>query len=201
MGKRKLTEVVAQSKPRTETVRLCLRGDLLARHEQLEQDLARARELDEATNEPDTAPAIAREIKALEAEIREAEVPFVFESIGQSAWSDLLAEHPPTKEEREAGLDHHPDTFCIEAVARSMVDPDPGEGDAALEAVMSMFGPPMRLNQTQFIQLWTGCYKANMGGGKAPGESSAASAVLRLSEQSSTTAAHAASLAAPSSAG
>jgi hypothetical protein len=193
VGKRKLGDVVAQAKPRTATVRLCLRGDLAQEHERLEGELAEARRYDEQTNEPNTAPAIARRIRDIEAQMRDDEVEFVFSAIGKTRWSDLLAEHPPTKDQKaDLRLDHNPETFSVAAIAASLTEP----ADASLEDVEQLAEV---LSVGQWAKLWSACIAANIGG-DTPGESSAASAVLRAFEQSSTSAVAAASLAASSSA-
>ncbi len=190
MGKR-LADVVAQAKPRTSSVRLCLRGDLVQEHERLEHELAEARRSDEDSNEPDRAPDIARRIVDIERQMREDGTEFVFRAIGKTAWSDLLAKHPPTKDQRDLKLDHNPETFSVAAVAASLTEP----ADADLDVVEELSAV---LSIGQWAKLWSACVQANIGG-EMPGESSAASAVLRSFDQSSTTARHAASLAASSS--
>jgi hypothetical protein len=186
-----LGDVVAHVKPRIATVRLYLDGDVVREHERLKDQLQQVIKSDANSNEPDEAPAIARRIKDLEDEMREGETEFVFQAIGKPKWSDLLAQHPPTKEQREQGLDHNPEKFPAVAIAASLIDP----GDADLEAVEAL-GASLSIGQ--WSTLWVTCLKANVGG-EGPGESLAASAVLRASEQSSTSAADAASLAASSS--
>lgn len=195
MGKarKSLGEVVAHVKPRTASVRLCLRGDLAREHERLEGELAEARRRDDETNEPNQAPALARRIKDIEAQMRDDETEFVFTAIGTTAWSDLLAAHPPTKEQRATmRVDHNPDTFPQEAIAASLVDP----ADATVDEVEALRA---KLSIGQWSQLWTACLQANVGG-ETPGESSSASEVLRASGPSSISAASAEFLAASSSA-
>jgi hypothetical protein len=192
----KLSEVNAEARPFTASVWLCLRGDLVRELEQLERDLAAARRADEETNEPNKAPAIARRIRDIEAEMRNSETEFTFQAIGKSAWRDLLAEHPPSKEQKDLGFSHDPETFAVAAMARSLIDPYPGEGEEAEAEVQALVE---KLTTLQLGKLWTTCMSANVDGGNAPGESLAASAVLRAFEPSSITAVPAASPEASSS--
>lgn len=189
-AKKSLGDVIAHVRPRTKTVRVCLRGDLAEQHERLEDELAEARRRDEQTNEPNQAPAIARQIAALEADIKEQSVDFTFQAIGKTAWSDLLAKHPPTKAQKELRLDHNPETFSTAAIAASLVDP----GDVTLEQVEQL---AEHLSLGQWRRIWEACIAANVDGDD-PGESSAASLLLRGSKPSSGTADHAASLEASS---
>lgn len=190
-SKTRLAEIVAQVQPRTSSVRICLRGDLIAEHERLERELAEARRTDADTNEPDEAPGIARSVLAVEAKMRDAEVEFVLQAMGMTAWSDLLAKHPPTKEQKGQRLDHNLETFSVAAVAASLIDPC----DATEDDVRAL---SERMSLGEWQRLWGACLEANVSG-DAPGESSAASETLRGSKQSSSSAALGESLAASSS--
>ena len=192
----KLSEVNAEARPFTASVWLCLRGDLVREHEQLERKLADLRRASDGSLGGDGAGEIARRIRDVEAELRAGETEFTFQAIGKSTWRNLLAEHPPTKEQKELGMDHNPETFAPVVMARSLIDPFPGEGDEAVAEVEALLE---KLTVLQVGKLWTACMAANVDGGNAPGESSAASAVLRAFELSSITAAHAASPEASSS--
>lgn len=165
-----IDEVLAQATPKTTTVRVCLRGDLLAQHEQLERELAEARRLDEVENRHVEAPGIARRLQELEAEIDKAQVEFTFAAVGQKAWTDLGAEHPPTDADREAGLDFNGRTFPVAAIAASAVDPK-----MSVEHSAKLFE---KLNFGQWQLLWGACLAANVEGTSVP-FSAAASAVLR----------------------
>lgn len=192
--RKSLSEVTARVKPNTATVRLSLRGDLAEEHERLGRELEALRGGEEGMSPDPAATELAQRIVDLEAQMRDDEVAFTFEAVGQKAWNDLLAAHPPTKDQRSAGLDHNPETFAPAAIAASLVDPDPGE-----DAVAEVEALADRLSLGQWSRLWGACLKANVSGGDAPGESSAASAILRSSKPSSTTAARTASRAASSS--
>lgn len=174
---------------RTVSVKVLLRQDLVARHGELEAELAAAIVHDAATNEPDIRHGVAEQIAELQDEIEAAKVEFRFRNIGKKAWADLLAAHPPTKEHKELRVDHNPETFPIAAIAASCFVPLMDETAVRrLEAVMT---------DSQFTMLWRGCVDANLGGVETP-KSLAAGQILRMNGRSATTAVHAASLAASS---
>lgn len=167
---RSIEQVLAQAKPKTTTVRVCLRGDLLAEHERLERELAVARRLDETENRHAEAPGVARRLQELEAEIDKAQVEFTFQAIGQKAWTDLGAEHPPTEADEQAGLEFNGRTFPVAAIAASAADPV-----MSVEHSQQLFA---KLNFGQWQLLWGACLAVNVEGTSVP-FSAAASAVLR----------------------
>lgn len=188
MANRTIGEILAEATPKTVTVRVCLRGDLLARHAYLEQELAAARRLDETENRLPEARGIAEQIQALETEIEGSLVQFTFQCIGQRAWTDLLLEYPPTAEQKEQwreegiGYGFNPETFPPVAVAKAAIEPKMTEADA--ESLYRL----MSFNEWQ--RLWGACLAANVEAADVP-FSLAASAVLRgyelKSEQPTTT--------------
>lgn len=173
-----LDDVVGEVTARTQTVMLCTRGDLLGQLAVLEEELAEAGESDRWTNEPDKAPDIARRIAELSEEAKGYERKFVFASLGRG-WRDLIAEHPPTDDERKQRLDHHPDTFIPAAIAASMVEPS----GASVEAVGRL---EAELPPGAFRRLWLAALAANVGDMSVP-FSASASVVLRRSARSATT--------------
>ena len=170
---------------RVTKTRVLLRQDLVARHRELDEQLALAIARDATTNERDQAPDIARQIEALQDEIESSQVEFKFKAIGKKAWADLLAQHPPLKEHKDLRVDHNPETFPIAAMAASCVIPDGADEDffRRLEAV---------LTDTQFAALWRVCVDANIGGVESP-KSLAAGQILRVNERYENTVARAAS--------
>jgi hypothetical protein len=172
---------------RTTTARILLRQDLLAKHDQLEADLTAAVQNDAVVNELPQAPIISQQLLDLEAEIEAVKVEFKFRSIGHRAWADLMAAHPPTKEQLKAlgRIDHNPETFPLAAISASCADPVMSVEDVGrLERV---------LNDTQFNLLLVRCVEANTGGLDTP-KSAAASMIHRVNGRSATTAVPAESL-------
>lgn len=181
-----LEEILAQAENpayvRVATARILLRQDLVARHAELEEQLTAAANADRATNREPVAPALAAQILELEQEMEAAKVEFRFRAIGKRAWADLIARHPPTKDQLKADprLDHNPVTFPVAAIAASCIDPELTLEDAQrLERA---------LNHSQFDLLWAKVVDANIGGLNAP-KSRAAGMILRPSVPSATTAA------------
>lgn len=176
-----IDEVLAEITPRTATVRVLLRQDLVEHHTRLDAALNAAVLADQHENRTPVAPTLAAELRTLEAEIDAAKRTFHFKAIGKRKWADLLAQHPPTKEQLKVHgrLDHNPATFPSAAIAATCTSPA-----MTLEQVAQLEDA---LNQTQFDLLWGTCLEANVGGGSDP-KSLTAGLILRTNGQSASTA-------------
>lgn len=120
-------DLIATAQPRTEKVRICARGDLVAKHEAAVQALADAiagRNEDSLAGSPEIAAA-AEAVKEIEAEQDEYTFELVVTSVSRNRWADLLAKHPPTKEQRRAGHFADPNTFAVAVVAECVEGLDP----------------------------------------------------------------------------
>lgn len=195
-----IAEILAQAENpayiRVATAKVLLRQDLLARHAELDAELERAIVDDAQENRIPIAPRLAAELIELQQEIDAAKVEFRFRSIGKRAWADLLAAHPPTKEQKRADprCTFNPVTFPAAAIAAACIEPKISADEVRrLEAA---------LNDSQFDILFERCINAQIGGTESP-KSLTAGAILRVSSQfeSSATAVDEQSLAASSSAG
>lgn len=164
-AKRKPTTVddlLAEITAREKTVRILLRQDLLAEHARLDGELVEALNVDARENRDPQGPALAKRLVEFEAEIESAKREFRFRSIGKRAWADLLAKHPPTREQAKTNirLDHNPETFPLVAIEASCVEPVMTlEQVAKLEDALNLF---------QFEMLWGACLDANVGGDASP---------------------------------
>lgn len=120
-----IDELIATAQPRTQQVRICARGDLVAAHAEAVEALGRVvdenRDDDSLAN-PGVTEAAAR-VKAVEEERDAAAVVFIVSSVSRQTWADLLANHPPSKEQRRAGHDHDPTTFPVAAIAACVTEP------------------------------------------------------------------------------
>lgn len=178
-----LDDALAKAQPRTQTVSLCLRGDLIAEHERAVGELERAviaSELNEDDVSEEHLLALAGTIQQIEADMRDATVDFVLANIGRARWTALLAEHPPTDEQRQQfgrRFDHNPDKFPHAAIAACCTSPD----GVTVEQVHQL---EEVLSAGQWQALWSACFQVNMGGART-GESKAASDVLRRLRPSS----------------
>lgn len=180
-----IEEILAEITARTVTARVLLRQDLLDRHAELSAELDAALAADRSEQSMEggmRAPAVAQAVVDFEAELEAAKREFVFKGIGKRSWSDLLRQHPPTKEQLKANarIDHNPETFPAAAVAVSCSSPRMTLDQArALEE---------RLDLTQWAQIWQACLSANLGEATLP-KSQVAGGILRASGASASTAA------------
>jgi hypothetical protein len=207
MGKPKkpssIDDILAQAENpefvRVSTARVLLRQDLHAEHQRLENELAAAvdRNRGDTTIGGEDTTAIVDQLRAVEAEVEDAKVEFRFKAIGRRAWLDLLAKHPPTREQLRARstLDFNPDTFPTAAIAASCVEPE-----MTVDQVERL---ERALNSAQFEVLWGACISCNMEGVADPKSALAvliAGSTPPVNGQSGTIAANTASPAVSSSA-
>lgn len=170
-----IDDLIATAQPRTEKVRICARGDLVAAHADAQAELhAAASKDDSLAGSPETVAA-AEAVVRLEEQIEAATATIEVRSVSRDTWADLLRDHPPSKEERRAGHDHDPKTFPPAAVA-ACTDLT-AEQATALSAKL----PPGEWNK-----LWVAALTLNVTGMPSP-KSVAATELLRANEQSSTT--------------
>lgn len=168
-----IDDILATAAPRTETVRLSLRSDLASEHDRLEEELA-------AAVDDERLLDIAERMEAIQAEIRSSAVEFVLAGIGKRRWSELVADNPPTAEQVEQlgrRVPWNPDTFVYAAIAACVREPAgiTVEKAASLEDVLTV---------AEWQRLWEAVLVVNVGD-RSPGESLAASVVLRRLRPSS----------------
>lgn len=189
-----IDDLLAEAVAREKSVKILLRQDLLGEHERLEAELQAELELDMRENRDPLGPVLAARLLDFEAEIEAARREFRFRAVGKRPWADLLAAHPPTKEQLQkmARLDHNPETLPTAAVAASCIDPVMTvEQVAQLEQV---------LNFAQFERLWECCLDVNVaGGGGAVPKSLIAGPIARANAELGITAANGVSRGRPSS--
>jgi len=127
-----IEDILKAAKPREKTILVCIRGDLAGEAERLQDELSRVSEDWEPSDLTDVHPgrAIAEQLKAVHAQVREAEEPFTLRYIGDRAYSDLLAAHPPQSDEEAFDSVAFPRAL----VAASCVQPEMSE-----EQVIELF--------------------------------------------------------------
>lgn len=169
-----IDDLLAEAVPRSATARILLRQDLLEEHARLDAELqaAVAAALDEVTSE--TRDTLATQLAELEAQIEAAQREFTFRALGRRAWADLMAKHPPTKDQLKANprLDHNPETFPFAAIAASCVAPA-----LTVDHVKAL---DERLNVSEFDKLWVTTLEANVGADDRP-KSLLAGSIRRVS--------------------
>lgn len=170
------------------TVRICLRGDLVADKEQAEQALIANRQRNPAPDIGDADAVFqaehAERVQRLEDECEAASVTFRFRALSRRDHSDLLAAHPPTDAQRaelaEVGMTALADseTFPPALVAASCIEPPGVTLEDATRAFEGWAAGPWE-------RLWRACTAANQGAADPGPKSAIASAVLRGSGLSS----------------
>ncbi len=179
-----LADISKAATPAESVVSICVAGALVAEHQRLEAELEAAQdaEITTGTKLSSRSPVkkLAQRIRDLEAQMREQTFEFVFRALPRRGWSELRDAHPP-REGKERVERWNPDTFPAAAVSACCVDPT-GMDDVA------QFDPFWEtLNDGQRDGLFRGAYDVNEAGVSVP-FSAAASAALRTSEPTSTTA-------------
>jgi hypothetical protein len=177
-----IDDIIAKSRPAVRTVKVPVRGDLLERADELEDQLQRELVKDRTENRKPQAHDVARQIEALREEAEAETVTFRFQAIGHKAWSDLIRAHPASKKQRDEfgrDLEYNPETFPTAAIAASCIDPD-GVDEAKVAELLEAW------NFSQFQKLWGACIAVNVGDTSVP-FSAVGSALLGLSEQRPTT--------------
>lgn len=158
----------------TDTLPLCLAGELVEQHAQLERQLAAAKP---AASVAEASPkrAIAERIVALEEEMREATVDFHLRAWPSREWSTFFAGQPQ-RGENESAEEWEPRWFAWQAemVSRTCVDPE-----MDVEQVGELVD---LLHFRAWTELATKAYVLNMGEVDVP-NSEAASALIGTSEQ------------------
>lgn len=172
--------------PRTVEAHICGKPDLLVEHERLEAELTGARSAAGDVMFSKEVADLARQVRDLEDKIAAAERVFVFGALSRKAWQDLIRAHPPNKDDRAEGLDHHPDTFIPAAISACARAPE-----LTVEQVARL---DETLPFTEFEKLWQATLTVNLGSSSPP-KSVLAAAIERLTQNggSSTTAAPAGS--------
>lgn len=110
--------LLAAAKPRTKTVRLCLRGDLLA---QL-ADAVAAQQPSLGGESPDVA--------ALRQQVEDASVPFVVKGLSRSAFRALEAQHPDPKGDGGWDMAQFPEALIRLCLVSPVIGPDQPLEDA-----------------------------------------------------------------------
>jgi hypothetical protein len=178
-----IDDILGEITPERRTVPVCVRGGLSAQIEALEAELVHLNRTNDTLGD-NGVQELAERIHALELEAAEHTHDFVFESIGKQAWHRLLAEHPPTKKQRDDRFEANPDTFQPAAIAACCISPAMTVEQATQLAE--------RLSDGQWAKLWQAVADINIRDGGLP-KSELATAILRASGPSSTTAAREAS--------
>lgn len=161
-----INDILGQVKLPEKSVPLCLRADLLAEFEDLDQQFKIARDNPAKTLGNKEAAEIAQVMQATREQMQASTETFHLRALPRRQWSDLLKKHPSAS--GETG-EFDPDTFPVAALAACCVTPAMSE-DQAGQLVD-------RVSQGQWNTLWLAIIELNIGAAEVP-TSVSASAVL-----------------------
>jgi hypothetical protein len=146
-----ITDILKKAKRRQKSVFLALAGDKLAELERLEKELAALGDAwaPGSIAETDPRKKLAEKVSAVRQAVRDSETEFKFEALGDKAWSDLVAAHPP----KEKGHAFDPETFAPALIAACAIDPV-----MTPDQVKELFDV---FNHAQRDALWQGAFDVN----------------------------------------
>jgi len=168
-----IESILRMARPKERVVHVCLRGDLVAEHDELERQI---RDADTAPGERALADggsprALAGRVQAVEAEMRAASAPFRFRALPRSRWDALRKRF----EDESANSGYNLEALAGPLVAASCVAPVMTEAQVdALREVIS---------HGQFQELFGAAWDVNTGAVDVP-FSLIASAALAAPESS-----------------
>lgn len=167
-------DILASAKLVEKSVTLCLRGDLQAKYEEVERQLAAAMRspMSETLGGDPEQKRLAAESEAIRAEIADAEVTFTFRALPARRWSDLMAEHPARQGKNEG--------FNLETLPDALIAACSVEPAMTLEEVQKLCDA---LSNAQFQSLFECAWSCNQTALDVP-FSGLALRVLRASETS-----------------
>lgn len=111
-----LDDFLASAKPRSDEVTVCARGDLVDRHHQLVDKLAKVLDPGDLEGHNPEEDQLQAAIRDVEKEMDQYQLVFTLQSIG-GRWADVLSANGPTDEQRALGYDNDPASFQPAAVA------------------------------------------------------------------------------------
>jgi hypothetical protein len=127
--------MLAEAKLPERTVQVCLRGDLVAEHEQLNEELELLEKKAVDSLAGNGGAELAVRIDALEAEMRDNAYPFRLRALSKGAYRAFKADHPPRLVE-DGDVDKRDQTFDFNAeigfeslLRMSLVDPELDEDE------------------------------------------------------------------------
>lgn len=164
-----IKEKLKKAKLPERTVTLCLNGDLVAEHEQLERELSQAKKSSANSLAGDGSAEIAERIEALEAQMLEATETFVLRALPQRkvpgddrpTWDELIKRNAPRRgddgeiveEDREGLLNKA--TFSDDMIRSCTISPEMDDEDW-----QNLFAA---LSDRQYVDLSNAAWLLNRG--------------------------------------
>jgi hypothetical protein len=120
--------LIKQAKRRTETVKVCLRGDLADEYDQLSQQLAELPDSNKLGGDPERT-RIEAELDRLRTEMTEGTVDFKLQALPDKAFQELVDEHPPRRrgddpDEMDARMGFNRSTFYPVLIRACTIEPE-----------------------------------------------------------------------------
>lgn len=175
--------ILAEARLPERSVQLCLRGDLQARFEDLEDALEAAQQEPHteslASSSRGSAVQVAREIEALRGEMLASTLSVTLRALPHREYRSLVAKHPARRDEDghmipdDVGLGLNEETFPSALILACWVEPAITE--SKIRTIIDE-----KLSNRQFLQLAEAAIEANRGDVDIP-FSSAASKVIQTS--------------------
>ncbi len=135
-----MDEILARKKPNERSVDILLDSTLKGEISALEKELSRVSRNSRRSLSDVSPDHIQTQIDALYDQALEETVTFTFRDIGRKAYDALVAEHPPTKEQKDdykaqdgpGNLGFNPETFPPALISACCVDPEISLAQATL---------------------------------------------------------------------
>ncbi|MEV7422873.1 hypothetical protein [Streptomyces sp. NPDC091212] len=143
-----LADITARIQRPRERVPLYLDSETASQIADAEAALERAREYDETTNLPDTAPDIARHLRDLEDQAEASRVVFVLQAVPHRHYQKLRAQCPPTDKQVEAAA------RAAEAAGQPAGDPAFDPDAFAPVLVRAQLLEPVVSSDEEFTAFW-----------------------------------------------
>lgn len=151
------------------SVPICLRGDLVAEHEELERQLGDVNRRAADSLAGNGAGELIDQLEALQEQMRAATVTFRLRALPKPRWRALLAEHPPRHDDddkplpEDAAVGVNLETFWDAIVRACLVEPQIDD-----ETWQLMAGDDGRLTDKQIGALADAAWAVNRGDVSVP---------------------------------
>lgn len=122
-------QLLDEAQPPEDTVDICLRGDLVAVYHKLQQQLAAVQDPPPGSGSLAGNPAkleLQQQMDSVAAKMRSRTKTFRLRALGDRAYSDFLALHPPRPEDRrDMLLGYNRETLGPALIRACLIDPKP----------------------------------------------------------------------------
>lgn len=122
-----ISEIRGRKKPPQRRVRIPADDSLVDRYNKTVKEHDKAVRKQGMSNDPNDhrrVKELAGQMDDLRQRIENDEIEFVFQAMPRTRYSELLEEHPPSDEDKEAGLAFNADTFPPALIAECLIDPE-----------------------------------------------------------------------------